>query len=197
VSGCFDRVPRSSAARAGLFYNLAAMPWSLKRFQQTGDLHFITFSCYRRLPLLGEPEHRDLLEWAVEQARVRYGFYLCGYVVMPEHVHLLVSEPEGKPLATAVQAIKQSVSRRLIGGRAHFWLERYYDFNVFSESKRKEKLAYMHHNPVARGLCAEPGEWQWSSFRHYATGERGVIEIESGWTARGRGAVELRRKPAP
>src|SRR5271166_534804 len=105
---------------------------------------------------------------------------------MPEHVHLLVSEPERAPLASGLQALKQSVARRLIGGRKHFWQARYYDFNVYSRRKRLEKLSYMHWNPVVRGLAKEPQDWAWSSFRHYLTGEEGVVEIESEWTGRKR-----------
>jgi putative transposase len=57
---------------------------------------------------------------------------------------------------------------------------------VHNEEKRIEKLRYMHRNPVKRGLVAKPEDWAWSSFRHYATGEIGVVEIESEWTARRR-----------
>ena len=101
---------------------------------------------------------------------------------MPEHVHLLVSEPKNGTLASAVQAIKQSVSRKLIGDRDHFWQERYYDFNVWSLAKQKEKVKYIHRNPVRRGLVATPEEWVWSSFRNYLTGEPGMVEVESSWT---------------
>ena len=157
------------------------MPWGLHRYQQCHHLHFVTFSCYRRRQWL-DPATRRLFERALERARVTYDFFVVGYVVMPEHVHLLVSEPERDLLATAIQAIKQSGARRR-GGR--FWQERYYDFNVWSERKRIEKLRYMHRNPK-RGLVSSPEEWAWSSFRHYLTGERGVVEIESEWTARAR-----------
>ena len=67
-----------------------------------------------------------------------------------------------------------------------FWLLRYYDFNVWSEDKRVEKLRYMHRNPVKRGLVKLPEDWLWSSFRHYASGVEGAVEIESQWTARKR-----------
>ena len=62
----------------------------------------------------------------------------------------------------------------------------YYDFDVWSERKRVEKLRYLHRNPVRRGLVASPEDWAWSSFRHYLTGEEGVVEIESRWTAQRR-----------
>ena len=162
------------------------MPWGLKRYQQARDLHFVTFSCYHRQPLLSSAHAKGLLEQALEQARRAYGFYVTGYVIMPEHVHLLISEPERSTLARALQAMKQSVARKLIGGREHFWQARYYDFNVWTNRKRVEKLRYMHRNPVKRGLVEKPEDWAWSSFRHYLTGVEGVVEIESEWTGRKR-----------
>jgi putative transposase len=162
------------------------MPWGLKRYQQARDLHFITFSCYRRQPFLQSAYAKRMFELALEESRRSYRFWVSGYVVMPEHVHLLVSEPERARLAVALQALKQSVARRLIAGRLHFWQARYYDFNVHTGKKRIEKLRYMHRNPVKRGLVEKPEEWPWSSFRHYATGVEGVVEIESEWTGRKR-----------
>ena len=163
------------------------MPRGLKRYQEARCLHFITFSCYRRAPLLANPSARNLFQQTLERARRWYGFYLCGYVVMPEHVHLLISEPERGRLCTAIQMLKQNVARGLpkIADGAPFWQPRY-DFNVWSEEKRVEKLRYMHRNPVKRGLVERPEDWPWSSFRHYATGVESVVEIESQWTARKR-----------
>ena len=146
----------------------------------------MTFSCYRRQPLLAAAGAKRLFEVALEQARRQYCFYVTGYVIMPEHVHLLLSEPERGTLARALQAVKQSVARRLIAGRRHFWQARYYDFNVWTKKKRIEKLKYMHRNPVKRGLVDKPEDWVWSSFRRYVTGEEGVVEIESEWTGRKR-----------
>jgi putative transposase len=161
------------------------MTRGLVRYQQSGEFHFITFSCYHRLPYLGSPKARDLFESALERVRRRYGFIVAGYVVMPEHVHLLVSEPLEGTLAGVIQALKLSVARRR--KERPFWQARYYDFNVHKEEKRVEKLRYMHRNPVVRGLVAKPEEWSWSSYRHYATGYDGTVEIESQWTAARRG----------
>ena len=164
------------------------MPWGLKRFQQTGDLHFITFTCYRRIQLLSTPQARDILEETLERVRSWYGFTIVGYVVMPEHVHLLVSEPERSSLAVALQMLKQITARklRLPGSESPFWQRRYYDFNVYSERKVQEKLDSMHTNPVKRGLVRHPGEWRWSSFEHWTKGTRGAVELESPWTANRR-----------
>ncbi|HZD33023.1 MAG TPA: transposase [Candidatus Angelobacter sp.] len=171
------------------------MPWGLKRYQQSDNLHFVTFSCYRRQPLLASASAKHCFEVALEQARRQYGFFVTGYVIMPEHVHLLVSEPERAMLARALQALKQSVARRFIADRTHFWQARYYDFNVWTAKKRIEKLKYIHRNPVRRGLVERPEDWPWSSFRHYAFREIGWVEIESEWTARDR-ALEKLGQPA-
>jgi len=94
------------------------MPWGLKRYQQTRQLHFVTFSCYHRNPLLANSQACDIFVRTLETVRRWYGFWLIGYVVMPEHVHLLLSEPESKNLALALQMLKQMVSRNLrpVGG---------------------------------------------------------------------------------
>jgi putative transposase len=157
------------------------MTRGLVRKQQRGDLHFVTFSCFRRQPFLNSPKLRTLFEDALERMRLRYGFFVVGYVVMPEHVHLLVSEPQTGLLADALKALKLSVSLR--SSERPFWSARYYDFNVFTEKKRIEKLKYTHRNPVVRGLVEAPEDWKWSSFLYYATGVVGTVEIKSEWTA--------------
>ena len=97
------------------------MTKGLVRFQQSHHLHFVTFSCYRRQPYLQSEESKRIFEHSLEETRRSYRFDVIGYVVMPEHVHLLVTEPERTILATALKALKQSVARRLIAGREHFW----------------------------------------------------------------------------
>ena len=161
------------------------MPWGLKRFQECRQVHFLTFSCYHRRPNFATDSARSTFVSALERVRVQHGLRVCGYVIMPEHVHLLVNEPERGTLAQAMQSLKQGVARRLaLRAKDSFWQARYYDFNVWSEMKFVEKLRYTHRNPVKRGLVARPEDWLWSSFRHYATGEIGVVAIESQWTAR-------------
>ena len=185
------------------------MPRGLQRFQHTGDLHFITFSCYHRVALLDLPESHRTFELTLERVRRWYGLFVTGYVVMPEHVHLLVSEPERSGLATAIQMLKQITSTELhwvprpcrcafcsdrtgvTTGSHPFWQARYYDFNVWSKQKIEEKVRYMHFNPVERGLVSSPEDWEWSSARHYQTGIEGVVEIESWWTNRKREALGI------
>src|SRR5262249_12996243 len=132
------------------------MPWGLHRYYGAGHLHFITCSCYRRLPLLGIAKRRDLFLEILEQVRQRYQFVVVGYVVMPEHFHLLISEPQERTPSTVMQALKLGFARRVLGEqrrRRHraqrelfdhiaqrIWQPRFYDFNVWTARKRVEKL---------------------------------------------------------
>jgi putative transposase len=171
------------------------VPRRLHRCYGAGYLHFITTSCYQRRALLGSARNRDLFLRVLEQVRRRYRFVVVGYVVMPEHVHLLLSEPERGNPSVVMQALKQSFARKLLRRRragndpqldslwsvavdeGHIWQRRFYDFVVWTEHKRIEKLRYMHRNPVKRGLVLEPEQWRWSSFRHYAYGESGPVLV--------------------
>jgi putative transposase len=115
----------------------------------------------------------------LDQVRTECEFALVGYVVMPEHVHLLIGEPKIEPPSFAVKLLKQRSSKAIrtagktvIQGR--FWESRFYDFNVWSFQKRGEKLNYMHKNPAVRGLVAEPDLWMWSSDRFYRYREKGM-----------------------
>lgn len=166
------------------------MPRGLVRYQASGHSHFVTFSCYRRQPFLNEAPRFELFVQCLEEMRRRFALFVYAYVVMPEHVHLLLSEPEAGILAEALHFLKLSFTKRLRNsspdGSGSFWQKRYYDRNVRDHREFAVKLSYIHRNPVRRGLVTNPEEWKWSSDRHYALREMGVLEIESEWTARDR-----------
>jgi len=176
------------------------------RFYGGCDLHFLTFSCYQRRPLFDSPIRRDVFLQILERVRRRYRLVVLGYVVMPEHVHLLVSEPQRASLSIAMQALKLGFVRSLAGsvvptsrkigetwgtplssshlssmknarGAHRFWQTRFYDFNVWTEKKRIEKLRYIHRNPVKRGLVASPEQWPWSSYRWYLSRQQDPVKI--------------------
>ena len=138
---------------------MGLMPSGLHRTYGAHHLHFITWSCYRRLPFLNSAATRDRFLSILEQVRVRYRFVVVGYVVMPEHVHLLVTEPEIGTPSKLMQVLKQRTARALLPKRKRrnprqrnlfgdepqprpFWQARFYDFNVWSTKKRVEKLRY-------------------------------------------------------
>jgi putative transposase len=137
------------------------VPSHLKRYYGAGDLHFITCSCYHRQPVLGSPERRDLFLTVLEHVRQKYSFVILGYVVMPEHFHLLISEPQEQTPSVVMQALKLGFARRvqstilksvtpLLAPRtrekwgtrkvapSNVWQRRFYDFNVRTEAKRIE-----------------------------------------------------------
>ena len=133
------------------------MTEGLKRYYGQNHLHFVTFSCYHRLPLLGSAHSRNLFVETLGKIRDRYDFDLVGYVVMPEHVHLLIGEPKRGTPSVVLQVLKERVSRSIRARSApHFWQARFYDFNVWSHAKKKEKLHYMHANPVRERLVQHP-----------------------------------------
>jgi len=123
------------------------MPSGLHRYYDADHLHFITCSCYRPLTLLGSARSRDRFLSVLEETRQRYRFVVVGYVVMPEHIHLLVSEPEIGTPSTVMQVLKQRTVLALLPKtkphdarhskllresvvRTPFWQTRFYDFNV-------------------------------------------------------------------
>ena len=190
----------------------------LRRYNGRGDLHFITLSCYRRRPYRGTARARDRFVKILGQVRARYAFQLLGYVVMPEHVHLVISEPRKGTPSKVSQVLKQRVSRALrrrprkaslqlplpfcpTGAEARaFWQRRFYDFNAWSSGKLKEKLNYMHRNPLQRKLVGHPKDWPWSSWLHYEKGEAGLIEIDTLREGKGpapRGNSRKLQKPHP
>jgi REP-associated tyrosine transposase len=170
----------------------------LKRYYGRKDLHFLTFSCYQRKSLLGSARVRNWFVRILAEVRQKYGFMLIGYVLMPEHVHLLISEPAKSTPCKVIQVLKQRVSRAMGGkrrrnsrgqmklpfpeekrGRRRFWQRRFYDFNVWSRGKLKEKREYIHANPVQRKRVQHPGEWPCSSWGFYANGESGLVKVDA------------------
>jgi putative transposase len=139
---------------------------------------------------------RNVFVTIPDEVRDRYGFNLVGYVVMPEHVHLLIGEPRRGTPSIAIQVLKQRVSRRLRRKRRvpsgplnltfegsedllpRFWQRRFYDFNVWSLKKRVEKVHSMHMNPLKRKLADPPEDWPWSSFPFYSKLNRGLIRVD-------------------
>jgi putative transposase len=172
---------------------------TVQHFDEVGDAHELTFSCYCRRPFLCKDRTRLYFLEALDRARKNSGFHLWAYVIMPEHVHLLVWHPEDNySTAGFLKSVKQSVARRAIGYvRAHapeslrlfdtgqqgcryrFWENGPgYDRNVTKIATLSKMFDYIHENPVLRGLVDYPEDWYWSSARAWATGEDIPISID-------------------
>jgi putative transposase len=159
------------------------------------------------MPFFRSPRSRDRFLSILEQARGRYRFVVVGYVVMPEHIHLLMTEPEVGTPSTVMQVLKQRTASALLPKRKRrnprqlnlfqdsprrpFWQARFYDFNVWTTKKRIEKLRYIHRNPVERGLVESPEQWRWSSYRFYLLDEPGPVRVNVGW-----GEISFRNRVA-
>jgi putative transposase len=175
--------------------------YRLHRYYGNGHLHFITCSCRDQQAWLGSAGRRDLFLKLLEEVRQRYLFVVVGYVVMPEHFHLLIGEPEVDTPSIVMQVLKQRFGHQVLkelrqlnfeSEATTVWQRRFYDFNVWTREQRIEKLRYIHRNPVKRGLVGKPEDWTWSSFRHYALAEVGPVEIESRWTVERRNGRVLK-----
>lgn len=162
----------------------------VRHVHETGHLHELTFSCYRRLPLLTNDDWRGRLARSLDEANREMDIELVGFVFMPEHVHLLVhlTDPDqsiGRYLARIKQPFSQQIKDVLARHRSgllrrltvrerpgkvcfRFWQEGSgFDRNLFSPSAIEASLAYIHENPVKRGLCRDVLGWPWSSAWFY------------------------------
>ena len=176
---------------------------TIQHYNKPGHAHFLTFSCYKQLPLLNNERTRNWLIDAIEYTKEKYKYALWAYVIMPEHVHLLVY-PLAQPydISLFLKSIKQSVARKA----KHFlqksdtkWLDKLtlnrgprkvfrfwqtgtgYDRNIKSGNELFEKFHYIHSNPVKRGLVLTPEEWLWSSARWYKGGKGISLAVDDSY----------------
>ncbi len=164
----------------------------VKHYHEPGDVHELTFSCYQQLPLLNDNSRCRLLCESIDAATRRQGFRHVAFVLMPEHVHLLVyPTANGGPVSKLLSNIKRPFSYRVKRALEHsdrdllqqltirerpgkstfrFWQEGGgYDRNLSNEKTVQSAIDYIHENPVRRGLVSNAGEWKWSSARWYAS----------------------------
>jgi putative transposase len=170
-----------------------------RRWNVPWDAHELTFSCYKRRAFLGKDLTRQFLADAVNRAKIKLGFDVWAYVMMPEHVHLLIwPVKENYSTSVILKAVKQSVSRKavrwlkatnptglrlLATGRAdkpyQFWQDGGgYDRNICNAKALRDIFNYIHYNPVKRGLVSRPEDWVWSSARDWAGISAGPIQID-------------------
>lgn|SRR5487761_179374 len=169
------------------------------------QLQFITASTYRRAPLFLSPRFCREFAAVLQSVRSEFNFRLLGWVLMPDHFHLLIW-PEAAPSPSKiVQQLKQRTAVRILEtlrqnqdhrwcaqtlarlrlpptvhdhADQRLWQRRFYPFGLYTEEKRLEKLSYMHANPVKRGLVISPADWPWSSFRFYYLGDDSILRMD-------------------
>ena len=176
-----------------------------KRSYSPGQLQFITTSTYRRARLFLSERFCRCFVRRLERLRQEMKFLLIGWVLMPDHFHLLLKPEAAETTPLIVKGLKEQTATRIlktlrenpqypwcqkmlarlrlpptVHDESHYrvWQRRFYPFNVYSEKKRLEKLNYMHHNPVKRGLVSSPGDWPWSSWRFYFLQDTSILAMD-------------------
>jgi putative transposase len=165
----------------------------LRRREIEGGLRFVTFSCFRGLPLLRDTDTADAMVDSMQRARQAHGFQIHAWVIMPEHVHLLVrpaEHPRRIPLDRSLLWMKLSVSKRVLpalrnrsslltsrlrlpDSTMRFWQKGGgFDRNIRDDGELSRAIRYIHRNPVEAGLVSTPVEWKWSSV-HWWMGREG------------------------
>ena len=158
-----------------------------KRYETLGELRFLTFSCYHHLPLFNNDAIKDEFVRALDNARRRTNCRIIAWVIMPNHVHMLVAPSLPlHPIPVFLNCLKRPFARKILKrwkelrapilgrltdrlGRLHFWqVGGGYDRNICSEAEYDEKFDYIHWNPVQAGLVDDPVDWRWSSAPWYA-----------------------------
>ncbi|MFO0814981.1 MAG: transposase [Gemmatales bacterium] len=156
----------------------------VRHFDEPGHAHFLTFSCFHRLPLLSKDRTRLWMVDAINRARKKHGFHVWAWVLMPEHVHLLIWPQQPASTAEILRSIKIPVAKRAIAYlkvQAPQYLEKLivrvagvseyrfwqtgsgYDVNVIEPTQVYAVVEYIHNNPVLRGLVDTATAWKWSS----------------------------------
>jgi putative transposase len=183
------------------------MPSRLTRYDIPGHVHFWTISCYHRLTFFVHDELKRVLVDGLRMLQNRFGVCLVGYVIMPEHVHVLLyphrrGMAEAVPISQLLHAFKKHVGfhgkQCLAGLRERhgrlwtealdewatssvertLWTTRGYDFNIDRFETLCEKLDYCHKNPMTRGLVQRAEDWSWSSYRFYEFGDRSILALD-------------------
>ena len=170
----------------------------LRHYESEGHARFITFCTHRRLPILTNDRFRAEVCSAINLIRQEFGFRLLAYVIMPEHVHIVMIPTEGSKIGRIVGEIKRLSTNPILNKlktarspildqirvtqnrsvKHALWMRRCYDHNCRSEESMWEKVRYCHNNPVTRGLVRSPENFKWSSACHYAGVADGPIDID-------------------
>lgn len=156
----------------------------LRHYDGLNTARAINFSCYRRLFLLRNKAEREYFIESLKFVQMKYKFRLFGYVIMPNHVHLIIHPDDETMVGKIIGEIKAQSGKRILklwkkrnlkildmlrnsSGSYSFWQKRCYDHNCRTADKVAEKINYCHNNPVKAGLVKEPGDWEWSSYNWY------------------------------
>jgi putative transposase len=152
----------------------------LRHYDNLNTARFVTFSCYHSRKYFDKPEIYNLFIEHLKLLRNKHGFKLYGYVIMPDHVHMVLYPQPDTKMGYLIRELKSKMAREYFSKYCKnnsdnnvFWQKRCYDHNCRTPEIVVEKINYCHNNPVRAGLTSEPSEWEWSSYNWY-TGKNDV-----------------------
>jgi putative transposase len=178
---------------------------AVPHFHIEGHIYYITTVVYDRLPIFTCPSFITPLYDSLNYYRHKQEFKLLGYVIMPDHIHLILWPFGQATVSEIMRDYKKFTSRRIIRqaeveqmgawtaafeqagqqtgrSRNKVWQDSYWDVNIYTERFLRQKLNYVHRNPVRAGLVEMPEEYVYSSYRNYVNGEDWLIEVDREWT---------------
>ena len=163
----------------------------LRHIDGTGTARFVTFTCYRRHRYLNDPVARKFVIAGLSNLRSQLGIKILGYVIMPEHIHLVLLPPDEIELGIIIGQLKGRIAKKIISdgvyrstvlkrpdGSPAIWQRRCYDHNCRLPEVVIEKINYCHKNPVIRGSVNSTDDWPWSSSRWYSGNGEIILEID-------------------
>ena len=171
-------------------------PESVRRYDDPWHARYLTFSTYHRLELFSTDSLRDAFVDQLRMTRERHEFLLYAWVLMPNHVHLLLRGPVDGRVSEILKTLKLGISKRILfrwkeldapilgrvtdaRGKPHIWQRGGgYDRNIVSDGEFREKLDYIHMNPVRAGLVRRPTDWAWSSAKWWHGDREGQVECD-------------------
>lgn len=173
---------------------------SPKRYDIEGHVHFVTTTSYNHTQVFVNDSRNMAIIDAIKFYRNKYNSHLFGYTIMPDHLHLLMRLRNQTKISDVMRDIKHAIAFKVLGllkaenssllsqlslerlgKRGHrysLWQRRFYDFNLYLPEKLKEKLDYIHMNPVRKGLISSPSDWKYSSFRNYYLEDNSILIID-------------------
>lgn len=177
------------------------MTRSRYRIREKDQPHFLTCTVVAWLPVFTRPESVQFVldSWKFLQAHERLVLY--GYVILENHLHLIAASPdlskemknfksftarqiidllEGRQATVLLDQLRFYKARHKIQSHYQLWQEGSHPQAILGEEMMRQKLEYIHNNPVKRGYVDEPTHWRYSSARNYA-GLPGLIEVVTEW----------------
>ncbi|MCI0330854.1 MAG: transposase [candidate division Zixibacteria bacterium] len=138
----------------------------LQRYEPEGYPVFITTSIFQKKPIFEDPSHCQALSTLIFDLRDEHNVKVLSFVIMPDHMHLVLFAQKQKEISRYMQALKRRSARIINFARksqGSVWLHRYFDRALRSERELKNAIEYVHYNPVKAGMVSEPDGYPYSS----------------------------------